>query len=104
MKNAGMARFPCFLAAVGMMGGVWRPDPRLGFVAVCLAGIGVYSAFGVWWSYPTTFLSGAAAAGAVGMINSFGNIGGYVGPFFRRVGQDADRLLSMGISVFLRCC
>ena len=29
----------------------------------------------------TVFLSGAAAAGAVGLINSFGNIGGYVGPF-----------------------
>jgi ACS family tartrate transporter-like MFS transporter len=73
---------PMFLAAAGMLGGVWLPDPRWGFAAVCLAGIGVYSAFGVWWSYPTTFLSGTAAAGAVGMINSFGNIGGYVGPFF----------------------
>jgi len=73
---------PMFLAAAGMLGGVWLTDPRWGFAAVCLAGIGVYSAFGVWWSYPTTFLSGVAAAGAVGMINSFGNIGGYVGPFF----------------------
>jgi nitrate/nitrite transporter NarK len=35
----------------------------------------------VWWSYPTTFLSGAAAAGAVGLINSFGNLGGFVGPY-----------------------
>jgi ACS family tartrate transporter-like MFS transporter len=41
----------------------------------------VYGAFGVWWSYPTTFLSGAAAAGAVGLINSAGNVGGFVGPY-----------------------
>jgi MFS transporter, ACS family, tartrate transporter len=73
---------PMFLAAAGMLGGVCLSDPGLGFAAVCLAGIGVYSAFGVWWSYPTTFLSGAAAAGAIGMINSSGNVGGYVGPFF----------------------
>jgi MFS transporter, ACS family, tartrate transporter len=72
---------PMFLAALGMLGGAWLKNPQLGFVAVCLAGIGVYSAFGVWWSYPTAFLTGAAAAGAVGLINSCGNIGGYVGPF-----------------------
>ncbi len=72
---------PMFLAALAMLGGVWLKDPRLGFAAVCLAGVGVYSAFGVWWSYPTAFLTGAAAAGAVGLINSSGNVGGYVGPF-----------------------
>ncbi|MBN1594981.1 MFS transporter [candidate division FCPU426 bacterium] len=72
---------PMFVAALAMLGGVWLKDSRLGFLAVCLAGAGVYSAFGVWWSYPTAFLAGAAAAGAVGLINSAGNIGGYVGPF-----------------------
>lgn len=72
---------PMFLAALAMLGGVLLHDSRLGFVCICLAGVGVYSAFGVWWSYPTAFLTGAAAAGAVGLINSCGNIGGYVGPF-----------------------
>ena len=46
-----------------------------------LAAIGLYGPFGVWWSYPTTFLSGVAAAGAVGLINSVGNLGGYTGPY-----------------------
>jgi sugar phosphate permease len=73
---------PMFLAALAMLGGIWLKDPWLGFASVCVAGIGVYSAFGVWWSYPTAFLTGAAAAGAVGLINSCGNVGGYVGPFF----------------------
>lgn len=72
---------PMFLGALGMLGGVWLQNPVLGFVSVCLAGMGVFGAFGVWWSYPTTFLTGAAAAGAVGLINSCGNVGGYVGPF-----------------------
>ena len=36
---------------------------------------------GVWWTMPTTFLSGAAAAGAMGLINSSGNMGGWVGPY-----------------------
>jgi MFS transporter, ACS family, tartrate transporter len=72
---------PMFLAALALFAGTWLKSPWLGFVSVCVAGIGVYSAFGVWWSYPTTFLAGAAAAGAVGLINSSGNVGGYVGPY-----------------------
>lgn len=72
---------PMFVAAVGMGLGPFVKDPMLSFVCVCLAGVGVYAAFGVWWSYPTAFLSGAAAAGAVGLINSCGNIGGFLGPY-----------------------
>lgn len=71
-----------FLAAVGLFGGTMVSEPVTAFLFLCAAGIGVYSAMGVWWSYPTTFLRGAAAAGAVGLINSVGNIGGFVGPTF----------------------
>ncbi|MHB8863750.1 MAG: MFS transporter [Pirellulaceae bacterium] len=70
-----------FIAAAGMLCGTLTQDPTLAFLFLCMAAIGVYAPFGVWWSYPTTFLSGAAAAGAIGLINSFGNIGGFVGPY-----------------------
>ncbi|MFZ4766492.1 MAG: MFS transporter, partial [Roseimicrobium sp.] len=33
-----------------------------------------------FWSLPNLFLVEAAAAGSIGLINSFGNLGGYVGP------------------------
>jgi len=72
---------PMFLGAIGMGVGTFIGDPVVNFIFVCVTAIGVYGAFGVWWSYPTTFLSGAAAAGAIGLINSFGNAGGYVGPY-----------------------
>jgi predicted MFS family arabinose efflux permease len=72
---------PLSLAAVGMGIGIFTRDPIMNLVFVCLTAVGIYGAFGVWWSYPTTFLSGAAAAGAVGFINSFGNMGGYLGPY-----------------------
>ena len=68
--------------------GSFLEDPFWGFVCVCVAGIGVYSSFGVWWSYPTTFLSGAAAAGAIGLINSCGNIGGFLGPYLTGLMKD----------------
>ncbi|WP_295155534.1 MFS transporter [Selenomonas sp. AE3005] len=47
---------------------------------VCLSAIGIYAAMGVWWTIPTTFLTGPAAAASVALINSCGNIGGWVGP------------------------
>jgi nitrate/nitrite transporter NarK len=70
-----------FAGATGLGVGVFLHNPSVAFLFVILAAIGVYAPFGVWWSYPTTFLSGAAAAGAIGMINSCGNIGGFVGPY-----------------------
>jgi MFS transporter, ACS family, tartrate transporter len=79
---------PMFIAAVGLGLGSFVKDPFWGFVCVCVAGIGVYSSFGVWWSYPTTFLSGAAAAGAIGLINSCGNIGGFLGPYLTGLMKD----------------
>lgn len=70
-----------FIGAAGLLFGTLTSNPFLAFFFMCMAAIGVYAPFGVWWSYPTTFLSGPAAAGAIGLINSCGNIGGFVGPY-----------------------
>ena len=56
--------------------------------------------------YPTTFLSGAAAAGAVGLINSVGNLGGFVGPFItgwmkERTGSFTGAMLYLAASLAL---
>lgn len=72
---------PLLLGAVGIVGGVFAHKPWVYFVFMVLTAIGVYAPLSVWWSYPTSFLSGSAAAGAVGLINSTGNIGGFVGPY-----------------------
>jgi sugar phosphate permease len=73
---------PLFFAAAGMGIGIFIRNPLVNLAFVALTAIGIYGPFGVWWSYPTSFLSGAAAAGAIGLINSFGNLGGYVGPYY----------------------
>ena len=64
------------LAAVAGTG-----HPVAGFFALCLAAAGTWSIFGPFWSLPTTFLSGTAAAGGIALVNSCGNIGGFVGPY-----------------------
>ena len=45
-----------------------------------IAAIGFYGTKGPFWSMPTMFLTGAAAATGIAWINSLGNIGGFFGP------------------------
>jgi ACS family tartrate transporter-like MFS transporter len=93
-----------FLAAIGMGAAAFTRDPWALLLFVTLAGVGTYAPMSVWWSYPTTFLSGAAAAGAVGLINSVGNLGGFLGPtltgFVRQTtGSFAAALLYLALSL-----
>jgi MFS transporter, ACS family, tartrate transporter len=39
-----------------------------------------YPAYGPFFSLPSTFLRGAAAAGGIGLFNTFGSLGGFFGP------------------------
>ena len=47
----------------------------------CLAGFTFQAYLPPFWTLPTAFLGQAAAATAIGTINSFGNLGGFVGPY-----------------------
>jgi len=72
---------PVFMGAIGMGVGTVIHNPVLSFVFTCITCVGVYVGMGIWWSVPTTFLNGPAAAGATGLINSVGNLGGWIGPY-----------------------
>ncbi|KZL92565.1 MFS transporter [Clostridium magnum] len=72
---------PLFIGAIGMLAGTMTTNPLLSFIFTCVTAVGVYVGMGVWWTVPTAFLSGEAAAGATGLINSIGNIGGWIGPY-----------------------
>jgi nitrate/nitrite transporter NarK len=47
---------------------------------LCLVGLTFQAYLPVFWSIPSSILGKSAAAAAVGLINSFGNLGGFVGP------------------------
>jgi len=47
----------------------------------CFAAAGIYGYFPSFWALPTSFLTGTAAAASIGLINSIGNLGGFVGPY-----------------------
>jgi D-galactonate transporter len=80
----------CLAAAAGLvLIGVFANTPPLAFAALVLAVAGVLSAFAPFWQIPTTLLAGTAAAGGIALINSIGNLSGWLGPFF--VGWLMDR-------------
>ena len=100
------AAFHMFLAALGVGAAAFARDPWLLLLLLTLAAVGTYAPMSVWWSYPTTFLSGSAAAGAVGLINSVGNLGGFVGPYLtgwvrQTTGSFAGALLYLAVSLTL---
>jgi len=53
----------------------------LSVVFFTMVGAAYYAFHPVFWSMPTEFLSESAAAASIGLINSVGNLGGFVGPF-----------------------
>lgn len=69
-------------AAIGATG--WclvalSPSPAVVLAGLCIAQTGMMSMLPVFWTLPARFLSGAAAAGGVALINSVANIGGFFG-------------------------
>jgi ACS family tartrate transporter-like MFS transporter len=53
----------------------------LKMLALSIAGFGIFGNLPVFWTLPTAFLSGAAAAGGIALINSIGNLAGFAGPY-----------------------
>jgi ACS family tartrate transporter-like MFS transporter len=58
-------------------------------VLLCAVAIGVYGFFGPFWALPSEFLTGYAAAAGLALINSCGNLAGFVGPY--TIGAIAQR-------------
>lgn len=74
---------------------------------ICLAVVlsGVNSALGTFWALPSSFLTGAAAAGGIALINSLGNLGGLIGPaamggLKKAYGYEGG-FITMGISLII---
>jgi sugar phosphate permease len=98
------AAIPLLVAGIAMGASAFAVGPAVYFFLMVLTAIGTYAPMSVWWSYPTTFLSGTAAAGAVGLINSTGNLGGFAGPYLtgwikERTGSFASAMVYLGLSL-----
>ncbi len=91
--------------AAGLCGSVFLADisVTVSMLFYTIAVMGVYGSFGPFWSIPTSFLTSTAAAGAIAMINSIGNLGGFAGPYAMGFFRDATGSFDGGI-MFLAAC
>lgn len=72
---------PLALGGLAIPAALYLRHPVAAMVPVTLAAVGIYSALPVFWALPSKFLTGAAAAGGIGLINSLGNLGGFAAPY-----------------------
>lgn len=69
------------LCMAGM--GVLALSPGLAGIlfGASLAAMGIWGMLGPFWGLATLYLTGSAAAAGIALINSLGNVGGFVGPY-----------------------
>ena len=89
-----------------ILSGVFAAKPALAMVFLSLGTLGVIGSMPLFWPIPSAFLRGTAAAAGIGVVNSVGNLGGYIGsnvPIWIK-GLTADpsaALYTMAASLFL---
>lgn len=90
----------CLLAsAIGFALSSVATDPYVMLIALSIATAGLLSAMPPLWTYPISMFSGVAAATAIATINSFGVLGGIVGPNILGFVTNATGNVSLGLVV-----
>lgn len=86
------------MGAAGLvLSGVFAANPHVAIIFLSIATWGVIGSIPLFWPIPSAFLAGTAAAAGIGIINSIGNLGGYVGPniavWAKAISDDASAAL-----------
>ena len=72
---------PCAAACLGF---IWAGSTHTAIGVICalvVVNVGISAAKAPLWAMASTFMSGAGAAAGIAMINSIGNLGGFIGPY-----------------------
>ena len=73
---------PGIAGALGLvLSVVWAHDTTLAMAALTLATAGIITSLPLFWSLPTAFLAGTGAAAGIAMVNSIGNLAGFLSPY-----------------------
>lgn len=103
LERKGHAAIALVFAAIGIGVSTLFDDPSLKMMSLCVGAFGVFAVLPVFWTLPTAFLSGAAAAAGIAVINSVGNLAGFFGPFAMGWLRDLTGSFAPGLWVIAAC-
>jgi ACS family tartrate transporter-like MFS transporter len=90
---------PAVVSGLSLIAAAYLGNPALAAVALTIGVMGNYAAIPTFWTLPTGFLTGSAAAGGIALINSIGSLGGFVGPYAIGWIKDATGETTLGLVV-----
>ena len=89
----------CFVSFLGLASCVFLSNPVPMMVAIVVAQMGQSAIAPTFWPLPSAMLTGTAAAGGIAMINSVGNLGGFLGPYAMGLARDATGSYGVGLLI-----
>jgi ACS family tartrate transporter-like MFS transporter len=90
---------PGIVGMIGFLYGGFTGSFYVAVIGFTLGAIGIYASLPLFWSLPTAILGGSAAAGGIALINSVGNLSGYLGPFLIGKLKDVTHGFTAGLLV-----
>ncbi|WP_454056118.1 MFS transporter [Cupriavidus sp. Marseille-Q8015] len=95
---------PALLGALGLVLSVqWHGNTALAMVALTLATLGILTTLPLFWSLPTAFLAGTGAAAGIALINSLGNLAGFISPYAVGWLKDLTHSTDSGMYLLAAC-
>jgi nitrate/nitrite transporter NarK len=89
---------PAVIGAIGLVASTLVPHSvALAVVSLTFATIGILGALCQFWAIPPAFLGGVAAAAGIALINSVGNLAGFVSPYLVGWIKDMTHSTDMGL-------
>lgn len=83
---------PAFLGAVSIPLALFGGSPAVTIAIIAVTAMSIFSALPNFWTLPTQFLTGAAAAAGIALINTIGNLAGFSAPYITGALADATKV------------
>jgi len=92
---------PLLVMAVGLIGCALLHNPVFAIIALALVPLGHCASYGPFWSMPTQFFTGPAAAAGIALVTMIANVGSFAGPTLigvlkARTGTHTEAFLLLG--------
>lgn len=88
----------CYLAAcVFLLVSAFVSGATLAYMALCCAGATLFAGTPIFWTLVGTFMTGAAGAVGIALINTIAQIGGFFGPYLIGIIKDATHSFALAL-------